>query len=164
MAGAPRGDRRRCLEFQTGAQWVQPPAKYGSWRGVYDRLRMWSADGTWEQVFTTLLAQADADEELNWVVSGVCPQFRESPGQGGERGIVSAEYVPAWQARRSRLCCFPGSMCEWSASATPPMSSWWRPCPPLARAGAQTAGNRRGACIARINEPWMKGRWGRAES
>lgn len=30
---------------------------------------MWSADGTWERVFTALVAQADADEELNWVVS-----------------------------------------------------------------------------------------------
>nr|WP_240468536.1 hypothetical protein [Streptomyces dangxiongensis] len=40
-----------------------------NWRGVYNRLRMWSADGTWERVFTALVAQADADEELNWVVS-----------------------------------------------------------------------------------------------
>lgn len=60
-------------------------------------------------------------------------------------------YVPAWRARRSRLCCFPGSMCEWSASATPRTSWWWRRCPPLARAGARTAGNRRGARTARIN-------------
>lgn len=56
-------------KFQTGAQWVQLPEKYGNWRGVYNRLRMWSADGTWERVFTALLAQADADEQLNWVVS-----------------------------------------------------------------------------------------------
>ncbi|WP_333935754.1 transposase [Streptomyces sp. AHA2] len=27
-------------KFQTGAQWVQPPEKYGNWRGVYNRLRM----------------------------------------------------------------------------------------------------------------------------
>ncbi|WP_405901613.1 IS5 family transposase [Streptomyces sp. NBC_00727] len=56
-------------KFQTGAQWVQLPEKYGNWRGVYNRLRIWSADGTWERVFTALLAQADADDELNWVVS-----------------------------------------------------------------------------------------------
>lgn len=43
--------------------------KYGNLRGVYNLLRMSSADGTWERVFTTLLAQADDDEELNWVVS-----------------------------------------------------------------------------------------------
>ncbi|MFF4999646.1 IS5 family transposase [Streptomyces sp. NPDC000656] len=56
-------------KFQTGSQWVYLPEKYGNWRGVYNRLRMWAVDGTWERVFTALMAQADADEDLNWVVS-----------------------------------------------------------------------------------------------
>ncbi|MFD0153699.1 transposase [Streptomyces sp. NPDC055721] len=55
-------------KFQTGAQWVQLLEKYGNWRGVYNRLRMWSADGTRERVLTALVAQADADDALNWVV------------------------------------------------------------------------------------------------
>ncbi|MGW7243748.1 transposase [Streptomyces sp. NPDC054804] len=33
--------------FQTGAQSVQLPENYGNWRGAYNRLRMWSAAGTW---------------------------------------------------------------------------------------------------------------------
>ncbi|MEU5330437.1 IS5 family transposase [Streptomyces parvus] len=57
------------FKFQTGTQWVHLPEKYGNWRGVYNRLRMWAVDGTWERVFTTLIAQADADEDLNWAVS-----------------------------------------------------------------------------------------------
>ncbi|MFB6672933.1 IS5 family transposase [Streptomyces sp. NPDC056390] len=56
-------------KFQTGSQWVHLPEKYGNWRGVYNRLRMWPVDGTWERVFTALMAQADADEDLNWAVS-----------------------------------------------------------------------------------------------
>lgn len=56
-------------KFQTGSQWVHLPEKYGNWRGVYNRLRKWAADGTWERVFTTLLAQADAEENLIWAVS-----------------------------------------------------------------------------------------------
>ncbi|MFJ9417742.1 IS5 family transposase [Streptomyces sp. NPDC101227] len=56
-------------KFQTGSQWVHLPEEYGNWRGVYNRLRMWAADGTWERVFTALMAQADADEDLKWVVS-----------------------------------------------------------------------------------------------
>jgi len=55
--------------FQTGSQWVHLPERYGNWRGVYNRLRMWAVDGTWERVFTALMAQADADEDLNWAVS-----------------------------------------------------------------------------------------------
>ncbi|MFD0369802.1 IS5 family transposase [Streptomyces sp. NPDC127114] len=42
--------------FQTGSQWVHLPETYGNWRGVYNRLRMWAIDGTWERVFTTLVA------------------------------------------------------------------------------------------------------------
>jgi hypothetical protein len=42
---------------------------YGNWRGVYDRLRMCAVDGTGERVFTALMGQADADEDLTWTVS-----------------------------------------------------------------------------------------------
>ncbi|MFJ5114757.1 IS5 family transposase [Streptomyces sp. NPDC088551] len=55
--------------FQTGTQWVHLPERFGNWRGIYSRLRMWAVDGTWERVFTALMAQADADEDLNWAVS-----------------------------------------------------------------------------------------------
>jgi transposase len=30
---------------------------------------MWAVDGTWERVFTALMAQADADDDLAWAVS-----------------------------------------------------------------------------------------------
>ncbi|GGZ08941.1 hypothetical protein GCM10010385_67630 [Streptomyces geysiriensis] len=30
---------------------------------------MWAVDGTWERVFTALVAQADAGEDLGWAVS-----------------------------------------------------------------------------------------------
>lgn len=36
---------------------------------MYNRLRMWAVDGTWERVFTALVARADADEDLSWAVS-----------------------------------------------------------------------------------------------
>ncbi len=55
--------------FQTGTQWVHLPEKYGNWRGIYSRLRLWAVDSTWEREFTALVAQADADEDLNRVVS-----------------------------------------------------------------------------------------------
>ncbi len=56
-------------KFQTGTQWMYLPEKYGNWRGVYNRLRVWAVDGTWERVFTALLAQADEEGDLDWVVS-----------------------------------------------------------------------------------------------
>lgn len=56
-------------KFRTGSRWLHLPEKYGNWRGVYNRLRMWAFDDTWERVFTTLMTQADSDEDLNWAVS-----------------------------------------------------------------------------------------------
>ncbi|MFD8049525.1 transposase [Streptomyces chartreusis] len=38
--------------FQTGTPWVHLPKRYGNWRGIYNRLRMWAVDGTWERMFT----------------------------------------------------------------------------------------------------------------
>ncbi|WP_373297032.1 transposase [Streptomyces brasiliensis] len=38
------------FKFRTGTQWVHLPEKYGNCRGVYNRLRMWAVDGTWERV------------------------------------------------------------------------------------------------------------------
>jgi transposase len=57
------------FKLKTGTQWVRLPDKYGNWRGVYNRLRMWAVDGTWERVFTALVAQADANADLEWAVS-----------------------------------------------------------------------------------------------
>jgi transposase len=48
------------FKFRTGTQWVHLPEEYGNWRGVCNRLRMWALDGTWERVFATLMAHADA--------------------------------------------------------------------------------------------------------
>ncbi len=45
------------------------PAEFGSWKGGHNRLRKWAADGTWERIFTALLAQADAEGDLEWVVA-----------------------------------------------------------------------------------------------
>ncbi len=55
-------------KFQTGSQWVHLPAEYGAWKGVCTRLRNWAIDGIWERVFTALLAQADAEGDLDRVV------------------------------------------------------------------------------------------------
>jgi hypothetical protein len=41
---------------------------FGSWKGAHNRLRKWAADGTRQKVFTALLAQADAEGDLEWAV------------------------------------------------------------------------------------------------
>ncbi|MFJ9811919.1 transposase [Streptomyces sp. NPDC101158] len=34
---------------RTGAQWRALPERFGPWKTVYERHRLWSADGTWEK-------------------------------------------------------------------------------------------------------------------
>ncbi|WP_106975356.1 MULTISPECIES: IS5 family transposase [unclassified Streptomyces] len=86
------------FKFQTGTQWVHLPEKYGNWRGVYNRLRMWAVDGTWERVFTALMAQADADEDLAWAVSVDSTIVRAHQHAAGTRNFLLGQ-----RARRSLL-------------------------------------------------------------
>ncbi|MFH8738489.1 IS5 family transposase [Streptomyces sp. NPDC017964] len=67
-------DHRQMIEaiawkYRTGSPWKGMPSEFGSWKGVYNRLRKWALDGTWKRVFTVLLAQADAERDLGWVVA-----------------------------------------------------------------------------------------------
>ncbi|MFI8917386.1 IS5 family transposase [Streptomyces sp. NPDC053513] len=55
--------------YRTGTPWMDLLEHFGSWKGAHNRLRKWAADGTREKVFTALLAQADAEGDLDWIVS-----------------------------------------------------------------------------------------------
>ncbi|WP_436843886.1 IS5 family transposase [Streptomyces sioyaensis] len=57
------------FKYRTGTPWMDLPEHFGSWKGAHNRLRKWAADGTWGKVFTALLAQADAEGDLDWVVA-----------------------------------------------------------------------------------------------
>ncbi|MFF4102645.1 IS5 family transposase [Streptomyces sp. NPDC001903] len=57
------------FKYRTGTPWMDLPEQFGSWKGVHNRLRVSAADGTWAKVFTALLAQADAEGDLGWVVA-----------------------------------------------------------------------------------------------
>lgn len=49
--------------------WTDLPERFGSWKGVHNRLRNWAINGTWESVFNALLARADAEGDLDWIVA-----------------------------------------------------------------------------------------------
>ncbi|WP_370531692.1 IS5 family transposase [Streptomyces venezuelae] len=72
--GARWRDHRQVIDaiafkYRTGTPWMDLPEHFGSWKGAHNRLRKWAADGTWEKVFTALLARADAEGDLDWVVA-----------------------------------------------------------------------------------------------
>ncbi|MFI9155402.1 IS5 family transposase [Streptomyces sp. NPDC053367] len=57
------------FKYRTGTPWMDLPEQFWSWKGAHNRLRKWAADGTWEKIFTALLARADAEGDLDWVVA-----------------------------------------------------------------------------------------------
>lgn len=73
------------FKYRTGTPWADLPERFGSWKGAHNRLRMWALDGTWEKVFTALLAQADADDDLDWVVAVDSTVVRANQHAAGAR-------------------------------------------------------------------------------
>jgi len=43
-----------CWRFRTGSPWRDLPAEFGAWQSVWERHRRWSADGTYELMFTAV--------------------------------------------------------------------------------------------------------------
>lgn len=56
---------------RTGAPWEDLPARYPPRGTCSDRLYRWQRSGLWERILQALLAQADAEGELDWVYAAV---------------------------------------------------------------------------------------------
>lgn len=54
---------------RTGVHWRDLPERFGPWKTVYERHRLWSADGTWERLLQQVQAEADAVGAIDWDVS-----------------------------------------------------------------------------------------------
>jgi transposase len=49
-------------QARAGAPWRDVPARYGPWKTLHERLRRWSADGTWDTLFQHVKANVQASE------------------------------------------------------------------------------------------------------
>ncbi|SLM02649.1 transposase [Actinoplanes sp. SE50/110] len=72
--GRPREDDRRVLngivwKIRSGAPWRDVPARYGSWKSIYTRFRRWALNGTFTKMLTAAHAAADANADIDWLVS-----------------------------------------------------------------------------------------------
>ncbi|UWW94337.1 transposase [Streptomyces murinus] len=75
-------DRRQVIDaiaftYRPGTPWTDLPEYFGSRKCAHNRLWKWAADGTREKLLTSLLAQADTDGNLGWIVAVDSPR---SPG------------------------------------------------------------------------------------
>lgn len=55
--------------MRTGVQWRDLPERFGPWKTVHERHRLWSADGTWERLLQQVQAEAHAADGIDWDIS-----------------------------------------------------------------------------------------------
>src|SRR3712207_1028944 len=60
-------------KLRTGAPWRDLPERSGPWKTAHERLRKWTADGTWERILAEVVVKDDSigslDEATAVVVS-----------------------------------------------------------------------------------------------
>jgi transposase len=47
-------------KLHTGAPWRDLPERYGPWKTAHERLRIWTADRTWERILDEMIVKDDA--------------------------------------------------------------------------------------------------------
>ena len=55
--------------LRTGAPWRDLPERYGPWKTAHERLRKWTADGTWERILEHVVVKDDAVGHIEWEIS-----------------------------------------------------------------------------------------------
>lgn len=65
---------RRTLEaiawkYRTNSPWRDLPGELGPFQTAHRRLVRWAVDGTWERILASVLAAADAADDIDWTVS-----------------------------------------------------------------------------------------------
>ena len=70
---------------RTSVPWRDLPERFGPWKTVYERHRLWSADGTWERLLAQVQAQADAEGNIDWDASVEATAVRAHQHAAGAR-------------------------------------------------------------------------------
>lgn len=58
-------------KLRTGAPWRDLPERYGPWKTAHERLRKWTADGTWERILAEVVVKDDSISSLDEAIAVV---------------------------------------------------------------------------------------------
>ena len=80
-------------KLRTGAPWRDLPERYGPWKTAHERLRKWTADGTWERILDQVVVKDDAVGNVEWIISVDSSVVRAHQHAAGARkkGAVPAK-------------------------------------------------------------------------
>ena len=83
------------MEAAHGAPWRDLPERYGPWKTCHERLRRWTADGTWERILAAAQVHDDG-QPVEWVVSVDSSIVRAHQHSAGARkkGAAQASAPP----------------------------------------------------------------------
>jgi len=72
-------------KLRTGAPWRDMPERYGPWKTAHERLRLWTADGTWERVLDQVIVKDDSVGNVEWTFSVDSTSVRAHQHSAGAR-------------------------------------------------------------------------------
>lgn len=72
-------------KLRTGAPWRDLPERYGPWKTAHERLRIWTADGTWERILAHVIVKDDSVGKVEWTVSIDSSSVRAHQHSAGAR-------------------------------------------------------------------------------
>jgi transposase len=97
-------------QARTGVPWRDLPEGYGPWKTAHERLRKWTADGTWERLLREVQVEDDAVGAVERTISvdsshvprpparrrrperGAAPSRLDRPGESGDSpGLAGAD-------------------------------------------------------------------------
>jgi transposase len=87
-------------KLRTGAPWRDVPERYGPWKTAHERLRRWTADGTWERILDEVVVKDDSVGTVEWVFSIDSSSVRAHQHAAGARKKGALD---AGGSRHSRL-------------------------------------------------------------
>src|SRR3954467_8223490 len=97
-----QGIKAILFKLRTGAPWRDLPERYGPWKTAHERLRKWTADGTWEKILAEAIVKDDAVGEVEWILSVDSTVVRAHQHAAGARkkGAAGPRSRPAqWTAK-----------------------------------------------------------------
>ncbi|MFE5486644.1 IS5 family transposase [Streptomyces sp. NPDC056527] len=86
---------------RTGVQWRDLPERFGPWKTVYERHRLWSADGTWEHLLQQVQAEVDAAGEIDWDISVDSTIVRAHQHAAGARRTTAGSRLKGGRSGRA---------------------------------------------------------------
>lgn len=72
-------------KLRTGAPWRDLPERYGPWKTAHERLRIWTADGTWDRILNEVIVKDDAVGHVEWTFSIDSSNVRAHQHSAGAR-------------------------------------------------------------------------------